>query len=57
MQDRRRYFEGQLMHSKAAEQIPGKRIDVSAAFAELRNSIDGWNKFSKVRLTEYFGVR
>lgn len=45
------------MHSKAAEQIPGKRIDVSAAFAELRNSIDGWNKFSKVRLTEYFGVR
>ncbi|KIM69040.1 hypothetical protein SCLCIDRAFT_1208455 [Scleroderma citrinum Foug A] len=50
MQDRRRYFEGQLMRSKAAEQIPGKRIDVSAAFAELRSSIDGWNKFSKLHI-------
>lgn len=57
MQDRQRYFEGQLMHSKAAEQIPGKRVDVSTAFAELRNSIDGWNEFSKVRPTVYFGVR
>ena len=45
------------MRSTAAEQIPGKRIDISAASTELRKSLDSWDKFSKVRRVMYYSVQ
>ncbi|KAL4080260.1 hypothetical protein V8B97DRAFT_1931212 [Scleroderma yunnanense] len=48
MQDRQRYFEGQLMRGTAAEQIPGKRVNVSEALTEFRQGLDDWDKASKL---------
>ncbi|KAI6157476.1 hypothetical protein BKA82DRAFT_1000520 [Pisolithus tinctorius] len=51
MQDRQRYFEGQLMRGVAAEQAPSQPVDVSAAYANLRRELEGWDvRFNQLRL-------
>ncbi|KAG2037463.1 hypothetical protein BDR03DRAFT_863793 [Suillus americanus] len=55
MQDRERYFEGQLARS-ASEQAGGEAIDVRAAFAELKHGFRGWEtRFSQLRIDKKAG--
>ncbi|OAX40366.1 hypothetical protein K503DRAFT_864674 [Rhizopogon vinicolor AM-OR11-026] len=50
MQDRERYFEGQLVRT-ASEQAEREVVDVRAAFAELKNGFGGWEtRFSQLRI-------
>ncbi|KAI6045967.1 hypothetical protein EDC04DRAFT_2864884 [Pisolithus marmoratus] len=51
MQDRQRYFEGQLTRGVAAEQAPVQPVDVSAAYADFRRELEGWDvRFNQLRL-------
>ncbi|KAG2338652.1 hypothetical protein BDR05DRAFT_984654 [Suillus weaverae] len=55
MQDRERYFEGQLARS-ASEQAGGEVVDVRAAFAELKHGFRGWEtRFSQFRIDKKAG--
>ncbi|KAG1729203.1 uncharacterized protein EDB91DRAFT_1159997 [Suillus paluster] len=55
MQDRERYFEGQLART-ASEQADREVVDVRAAFAELRNGFGGWeSRFSQLRIDKRAG--
>ncbi|KAG0701322.1 hypothetical protein DFH29DRAFT_927275 [Suillus ampliporus] len=55
MQDRERYFEGQLART-ASEQASGEVVDVRAAFAELKNGFGGWeSRFSQLRIDKRAG--
>lgn len=42
MQDRQRYFEGQLTRNVAAEQQPGQPVVVRDAFSEMRRGLGSW---------------
>ncbi|KAG1715755.1 hypothetical protein ID866_1423 [Astraeus odoratus] len=51
MQDRQRYFEGQLGRGMAAEQVPQKPVNALGAFEELRRGLEGWeSRFSKLHI-------
>ncbi|KAG2150920.1 hypothetical protein DEU56DRAFT_779121 [Suillus clintonianus] len=55
MQDRERYFEGQLART-ASEQADREVIDVRAAFAELKHGFGGWEtRFSQFRIDKRAG--
>ncbi|KAG2354888.1 hypothetical protein BDR07DRAFT_1428008, partial [Suillus spraguei] len=55
MQDRERYFEGQLARS-ASEQAGSEVVDVRAAFAELKHGFRGWEtRFSQFRIDRRAG--
>lgn len=55
MQDRERYFEGQLTRS-ASEQASSEVVDVRAAFAELKHGFRGWEpRFSQLRIDKKAG--
>ncbi|KAG2153773.1 uncharacterized protein EDB93DRAFT_1134706 [Suillus bovinus] len=55
MQDRERYFEGQLARS-ASEQAGSEVVDVRAAFAELKHGFRGWEtRFSQFRIDKRAG--
>ncbi|KAI6121403.1 hypothetical protein F5141DRAFT_1042745 [Pisolithus sp. B1] len=51
MQDRQRYFEGQLMRGVAAEQVPAQPVDISVAHVDFRRELEGWDaRFNQLRL-------
>ncbi|KAG1809358.1 uncharacterized protein BJ212DRAFT_1379623 [Suillus subaureus] len=55
MQDRERYFEGQLARN-ASEQAGSAVVDVRAAFAELKHGFRGWEtRFSQLRIDKRAG--
>jgi transcription initiation factor TFIIH subunit 1 len=55
MQDRERYFEGQLARS-ASEQAGSEIVNVRAAFAELNHGFRGWEtRFSQLRIDKRAG--
>ncbi|KAG1832517.1 hypothetical protein EV424DRAFT_1369109 [Suillus variegatus] len=55
MQDRERYFEGQLARS-ASEQAGSEVVDVRAAFTELKHGFRGWEtRFSQLRIDKRAG--
>lgn len=56
MQDRQRYFEGQLGRAGSAggQEDPRQVTDVQSAFRELLNSVNGWEgRFSQVSILLY----
>lgn len=60
MQDRQRYFEGQLGRAGPAGGADSSRdvADVRNAFRELLNGVNGWEgRFSEVRFYLYVDVR
>lgn len=51
MQDRQRYFEGQLMRGVAAEQVPTQPVDISEAIVDFRRELEDWDvRFNQLRL-------
>lgn len=61
MQDRQRYFEGQLSRVGAASgggENSREVADVQNAFKELLDGVNGWEgRFSQVCFRLYIGVR
>ncbi|KAH7888489.1 hypothetical protein F5I97DRAFT_705024 [Phlebopus sp. FC_14] len=56
MQDRQRYFEGQLARDAATESTNSQVVDVRGAFAELRNGLGDWQaNFNQLRLDRKAG--
>ncbi|KAN0090726.1 hypothetical protein V8E55_004292 [Tylopilus felleus] len=58
MQDRQRYFEGQLGRAGSAggQEDPRQVTDVQSAFRELLNSVNGWEgRFSQLKIERKSG--